>query len=154
MNPSPMPGWMQRLALFLSGRNGADALGKACFILYFLLVILNLFLGSKILSVLILLLLILMVFRFFSRDLSRRRAENAKYLAVRTRVRDTFCRVPLFRSIGAFLSKKVRRISKLPTKCFRTCPSCKAELCLPRRRGKHTVRCPRCANEFAIRIFF
>ena len=149
-----IPKWIQRAAAFMQGRNGADALGNACLRLYFVLVIVNLFLRSKIMSILLFLLIAFMIFRLFSKNLTRRRAENLAYWNLRERVRTFFRKFKPFRALSDWWEKKKKRLSKLPTNAFRTCPSCKAELCLPRRRGKHTVRCPRCGKEFSVRILF
>ena len=149
-----VPRWVQKVMTFMAGRNGPDALGNACLYLYILLIILNLFIGSRIVSVLALLLLFWMFFRMFSKNLVRRRAENMKYWNLRERVRTALRKVGFLRALGDWWAKKKKRLAKLPTNVYRTCPGCKAELCLPRRRGKHTVRCPRCGNEFPVRILF
>ena len=33
---------------------------------------------------------------------------------------------------------------------FRQCPYCSATLRLPRQKGKHTVKCPRCSKSFGV----
>ena len=38
------------------------------------------------------------------------------------------------------------------THVFRKCPACKSVLRLPRQKGKHTVRCPRCQHRFDVKI--
>lgn len=35
---------------------------------------------------------------------------------------------------------------------YRKCPNCKAVLRLPRRIGKHTTVCPKCNNEFSVKV--
>ena len=35
----------------------------------------------------------------------------------------------------------------------RYCPHCKAQIKLPRKKGKHVVKCPRCRQRFDIKVY-
>ena len=90
----------EKLFRFFSGRNGPDALGQATSFVCVALILLNLFVGSYVLYALELLLMAVWIFRLFSRNTARRRAENARYLKLRDRVRGAFRRLKaaLFRA--------------------------------------------------------
>lgn len=50
---------------------------------------------------------------------------------------------------------KKKKKSKLPKDkdhVYRICPSCKANIRLPKKKGTHTVRCPRCGVLFEVKI--
>lgn len=144
----------EKLIRFMSGRNGTDALGKACFHLYLLLLFINLFVRNAVLSVIVSLLAVYILFRMFSKNLAARRAENMRYWDLRTKLGTKLRTVPVFRRFGDWWRKRRMRMAKLGTNRFRTCPNCHAELCLPRKKGKHTVNCPKCRRDFAVRILF
>ena len=144
----------ERIMRFMYGRNGMDALNQALFYIYLVLWILSLFVRSTVLSGLCTIAALYMLFRFFSRNLDARRRENMAWWNFRTKAAQKFSGTPVLKPIAAFFKKIGIRVKNLPTKRYRTCPHCRAELCLPRRTGKHTVRCPRCTKEFGVRIVF
>lgn len=94
-----------------------------------------------ILSVLEYAFLIYAVWRPFSKAIWKRDKENRAFSAVLFRIKNWFLLVG-------------RRIKFVKTSVFSVCPRCKAQLKLPRKRGKHTVKCPKCGNRYAIRIVF
>ena len=124
---------------FMYGRYGTDTLGNVLFIAYFVMIVLQMVLALFIKSSVFHLIwqtlaytaAILSICRALSRKIEKRRRENQK-----------FC--------GFFkLCKNKFRDRK--THVYRTCPSCKATLRLPRAKGEHTVVCPRCKNRFTVR---
>lgn len=124
---------------FMYGRYGTDTLGNVLFIAYFVMIVLQMVLALFIKSSVFHLVwqtiaytaAILSICRALSRKIEKRRRENQK-----------FC--------GFFkLCKNKFRDRK--THVYRTCPSCKATLRLPRAKGEHTVVCPRCKNRFSVR---
>ena len=128
-----------RLARFMAGRNGPDALGKFLYLLLFLTLLVGLFVRHYAFAIAEGALLLLYFFRFFSKNLARRQRENALFLrAVGGIVR------PLRRMRSRFRDRK--------THVYRRCPACKNHLRLPRRSGKHTAVCPVCAKHFEVRI--
>ncbi len=139
----------EKLTRFLYGRYGADSLYNALFvaelILLFIGTILNvlgrvepaLAVGSMILYLAAMGLLIYAMFRFFSRNIAKRRRENEAWLRFRTRFRR---------------KKKPRLPPDTPDHIFRACPHCKSTLRLPREKGKHEVRCPRCGEKFGVKV--
>ena len=133
-----------RMIRFMSGRNGVDAFGNALFILYLVLALVGIFVSNAIYSLLVFALGAYMIFRMFSRNIPKRQAENMRYLRLKAKFNGT--------KLGAWLKKMLPRVRNIFKKRYRTCPHCKAELCLPRKRGKHTVHCPRCQKDFSVHI--
>lgn len=119
----------------MAGRYGADELSRV--ILYFAvgLCILNIFVKSSIISVLLILGLVITYFRMFSKNHQKRYQENLKYLQVKDRVVHFFNRE---KNIAA--QKKEFRIY--------TCPSCKQKIRIPKGKGKIQVTCPKCSTAF------
>lgn len=124
---------------FMYGRYGADTLGNCLFITYFVMIILQTFLAFFIKSPIFHLIWqtvayaagILAICRMLSRKLEKRRRENQRF-------------------VGFFKLTK-NKFKDRKTHVYRTCPSCKATLRLPRAKGEHTVVCPRCKNRFSVR---
>ncbi|MBR5123587.1 MAG: hypothetical protein IKU90_00525 [Clostridia bacterium] len=139
----------QKLARFFYGRYGSDQLYNALFaaelVLLFIATILSIL--GKVLPILgyiaipfyllSLGLLAFAFFRFFSRNIAKRRKENEAWL----RFRAKFRRRP-----------KVTLPPDTADHIFRACPKCRATLRLPRRTGKHTAKCPRCGNSFGVKV--
>ena len=133
---------------FMYGRYGTDTLSKVilwCYsgvlILYLILSVVFSFtmagnaLATTILNVCYFILsgtlAYLLISRMFSRNISKRRAENEK-----------FC---------GFFKLRHNMYRDRKTHVYRKCPKCRAVLRLPRAKGKHTVVCPRCRNRFEVK---
>lgn len=129
----------QAMYRFMYGRYGSDELGTLIFWVYFALLILNLLLRSLVLYILLLALLFLYLFRCFSRNHERRRRENRVYLSIRGR-------------ITGFFRLQIRKFKERKTHVYRRCPNCKAIARLPRRKGRHVVCCPKCGNDFNVKV--
>ena len=163
-----MKPWMQKLAHFLMGRNGPDSLYTAILITELILMVVNLFLGSWILNLLIWALLFWGIFRVFSRNLPARRRENEIWVKIWKKI--TFGKGPVkphgYGSYGGYghynsqtygqsyapPRKKKQKLKTDKDHCFRICPQCRANIRLPKKRGQHTVVCPRCKCRFEVRI--
>ena len=129
----------ERIAAFMYGRNGADALGNTCFILYFALFIINLFVRSFIISGIQILILAYVFFRMMSKNIYRRQKENRSFCAIGRSVKGRFN-----------LLKSEWRDRK--THVYYKCPHCKKVLRLPKIKGNHTVNCPCCKQKFDIKV--
>lgn len=136
----------QSLRSFMNGRNGADNLSMALLwsgLLFYLLgSIVGSIQGSPIWAVLGMVLstigfagYVFCIFRMFSRNLEKRRAENRRYVTTMER-KKTECR-----------QAKVRFKNRKKYKYFK-CPGCNAWLRLPRGAGVVTVTCSRCHTSF------
>jgi len=128
-----------KLAHFMYGRYGTDQLYTALIVAYFILIVVNSFISSKIISFFMSAILIWIIFRILSRNVYKRQMENEKFMKI-------------WKPAKAKGSLELRRIKEIKTHRFRKCPHCKKVLRLPRMRGKHTVKCPRCNKEFELRI--
>ncbi|MBR5452784.1 MAG: hypothetical protein IKV54_01770 [Clostridia bacterium] len=132
----------EKLISFMYGRNGADALGNFALILYFVLSVVNGFVGSMVASIIISLvcyaLLIYSFFRMFSRNVAKRRKENQAFCGIGRKVRDKFR-----------LMKNKWKDRK--THVYVKCPGCKNVLRLPKKKGENTVKCPCCSERFVIK---
>ncbi|MBQ9648067.1 MAG: hypothetical protein IJV43_06880 [Oscillospiraceae bacterium] len=127
-------------ARFMYGRNGADQLTWALLALYFLLSVAAGFVPVRAARAVIRLfaaaLAVLALLRVFSRDLEKRRAENAKFLywwgPKRTFLRDW----------------RYRRADKAHkyVKC-----ACGAWCRVPRGVGKVELRCPKCGEKTIVK---
>jgi hypothetical protein len=129
----------EKIARFMAGRNGADQLLYVFFALYIVIAIVNSFVSSLILEGVLLLLIAYILFRMFSRNISKRRAENARLMKVWYKIRPGF--------MGF-----IRQIKEIRTHRYRRCPHCKARIRLPRKPGRHTVTCPACKKDFNVNI--
>ena len=128
----------QKLARFMAGRNGPDQLTRFLSIIALILVILNLFIGGitrGVLWIAAIVLLVLCYWRMFSRNVYKRREENARYLKFENRVKRWFSvRRDMFRQ---------RKTYK-----FFKCPSCRSILRVPKGKGRIRVVCRKCGNAF------
>lgn len=128
----------QRLIQFMYGRNGVDHFSRFLTYLALVLIVLRLFIQGKVGTILWYLALAILVyayFRIFSKNLSKRRAENAKYYQYRMKV------------VNGVRDWRERRRQSRDYKFFR-CPSCRAMLRVPRGKGKIRVTCRKCGTAF------
>lgn len=128
-----------KVAQFMYGRYGIDQLYNALIVAYFVLIVANVFIKSAIISILMYVFLIVIIFRTLSRNIYKRRLENEKFMMIWKPAREKG-------------SLEIRKIKEIKTHRFRKCPYCKKVLRLPKRRGKHTVKCPCCNKEFELKI--
>jgi len=126
---------MDRLRLWMTGRNGTDALCIATVGLAAGLEFVSLLTDWEIFSLLGSIALVWALYRFLSRDLYRRRAENLRFTRLGTELRERF---EDWR-VRASQSREYR---------FFVCPGCKNRLRVPRGKGKVQVTCPRCGERF------
>ena len=128
------------IARFMYGRNGTDHLGMAILALYVFTMLLQSIMMlvfpneiiATIFSIVIYVLCFIMLFRIFSRNLEKRRAENAKFLAW------------LMPKQNALTAARNRRRDK-EHRYFK-CSNCGAFCRVPRGKGKIQITCPRCRN--------
>ena len=128
-----------KILRFFSGRYGLDSFGYFLLIVYAVLCILNAIFGFLPLQVLTVLIAFYSFWRMFSRNYYKRSAENRKFQNIRFKIKT---------EIKLFFDKI--RYSK--TSRCRKCKHCKAIIKLPNKKGKHTVRCPKCSNLFDVKI--
>lgn len=140
-----MGNFKNKILSFMYGRNGPDALYKAmswsALILLLVSTIVRLFsaIAGYILYIIAMAMLILAIFRSFSRNVSKRRAENEKYLKMISGIKK---RMALCRN----------RAKYRKTSIYVKCPECKNVLRFPRIVGMHTAKCPCCKHSFELNI--
>ena len=128
----------EKLARFMAGRNGVDQLGRAVMFGTLIILLVSMFTHGRLSSFLFILVLagiVYMYFRMFSRNVAKRRAENAKY------IRKTYSIRMWFRSLGE------RWRQRREYKFFR-CPGCGTLLRVPKGKGKIKIVCRKCGNSF------
>jgi len=125
----------ERFYRFMAGRYGMDQLSRFLSFLALALIVVNFFVKSTALYAVVLALLVYIYFRTLSRNLEKRRRENAWYLrktwAVKNGVRNWTERAKQSRDYAFF-----------------RCPSCRAMLRVPRGKGRLRVTCRKCGNSF------
>ncbi len=123
--------WMMR---FMAGRYGGDQLNILLIAFYVILYVVYLFTRMVIFELLALILIIMSLYRSLSRDLDRRRGENARFLQV---VR------PIARRWNTFRSRTHDREHR-----YFKCPNCGQQMRVPRGKGRITVHCRSCGAVF------
>lgn len=129
----------EKLYAFMNGRYGIDQLYYGLMVLYFVLIIANSFIKSSVIGALTWVVLIVLIYRVYSRNIYKRRMENQKFLK-------------FWNPIKAKFSLSFRKLREIKTHRYRTCDSCKTIIRLPRKKGTHTVKCPKCNNKFEVKI--
>lgn len=130
---------LDKLNRFMYGRYGADQLFYALLILYVIFVVLaRIF--SGIFMIFAYAVFFWSIYRYVSKDIYKRREENRKFLSLWQRTKNYFAYLR-----DRFRDRKVCR--------YRKCKYCKAIVRLPIKKGKHSVKCPRCQKSFDVHIW-
>ena len=124
----------REVTAFHVGRYGNDRFNQFLMIVALVCLALS-FLGLRIFYVLALALLVYVYYRMFSRNMSKRSAENQWYLRKEMKVRSWWQRQKKL-----FAGRKDYKIFK--------CPKCGQKLRVPRHKGKIAIRCKKCGEEF------
>ncbi len=125
----------ERIQRFMMGRYGMDALGKFLTGLTFVVIVLSFFVNNYVVNVFVLALIGYSYFRMFSRNISKRYAENQKFLQITWKFRSQIERMK-----KDWNQRKIYR--------FYSCPKCGKRVRVPRGRGKICITCPSCRHEF------
>ena len=123
-----------------NGRYGMDELGRFMLILAALFLVLDVFLHIRLLWVAAIILLILVYSRAFSRFYDKRRAENMKYLEMKSRFTGGKTAGGGFSSPGPKPKNDGKRVL--------ICPYCKEKLRVPVGAGTIKINCPHCHKQF------
>ena len=133
------PSFKDRIAKFMAGRYGVDRLYYFLLGICCILIVINIFANSIIISIIEATLFVYSIFRVLSRNVYKRQQENEKFIKISDKPKQIYN-----------LEKCKYRDRK--THVYKKCPSCKNNLRLPRQKGKHTVVCPCCKNRFDVKI--
>ncbi len=123
--------WLQKL---MYGRYGGDQLSLFLMAVYLVLYLISSLFDLAVLGWITLLLAAWAVFRTFSRNLPKRRAENAKFMELAG---------PAIRWV-----RLCRAQRKDKDHCYFKCPNCGQHLRVPKGKGKITVTCRSCGVSF------
>lgn len=121
-----------KIAAFFAGRNGLDPLAKTILWSSLIVMLLSSFIGIDWLHALLYWLslagVIYAYFRVFSKNLSKRQAENGAYVSWRNRYK--------------------QRWAQRKTHKFYRCPKCRTTLRVSRGKGKISITCRSCGEKF------
>ena len=120
---------------FMQGRYGADQMGQMLSAVSMVFLIISLFSRNQAWFLLALIGIVYNYFRMFSKNISKRYAENQKYLTMTAGIRR---KLASWKS--QFAQRKIYHIYR--------CPGCKQKIRVPRGRGKIEIRCPKCNTRF------
>ena len=126
------------IARFMYGRNGSDQLNLALLTAYVAVLLAQALLGRTmavraVLEAVSLALALAVLFRTFSKNLAKRRAENARFLN---------WWLPIKNRITAARSRSQDREHK-----YFTCKNCKTICRVPVGKGKIEITCPKCGGK-------
>ena len=127
--------WKNKMMQFMQGRYGADQMGQMLSAVSMVFLIISLFSRNQAWFLLALIGIVYNYFRMFSKNISKRYAENQKYLTMTAGIR---------RKLASWKSQLAQR------KVYHIyrCPGCKQKIRVPRGRGKIEIRCPKCNTRF------
>lgn len=126
---------MDKLRAFMAGRTGIDQFGIGLIAAALIINIISRFANLYLLTLLSIAVMLYALFRFFSKNSTKRRAENEKFDALWRRIK------------SGFSGWRDRRAQSGEYRFF-TCPGCKNRLRVPRGKGKLQITCPRCGQRF------
>lgn len=125
------------------GRYGADQFSVFLLVLYTAFALVSFFIVNTVVRIVLYVIgaaiIVYWFFRMFSRKISARQAENAAFMKI-------------WLPTSAFFVRQYNRIRYIKKYRYRKCPGCKNFLRLPYKKGAHTVRCPKCAKNFDVRL--
>ncbi len=130
-----MAKFKDKLVKFMYGRYGMDHLSRMILCVGAALLIITMFWYNTVVYIIGAGLVFYVYFRTFSRNISKRYAENQAYLKVRYKV------------LGRFNKWKARCKDSKTHKIFK-CPSCSQKIRVPKNKGKISIKCPKCRIEF------
>lgn len=129
--------WLRR---FMYGRYGTDQLSTFLFVLYVVLVVIQMFFRGSVAGLVIMsvsyVVVFIYFFRTFSRNIYRRQMENQKFLQILNPVK------------GYFRYLKMRFQERNGVKKLFRCPKCHQIIRVPKGKGKIAITCPKCHFEF------
>ena len=145
----------EKIYRFMYGRYGTDNLYYFLMIAFFVLMVVEMItvailpegLAETVVSIVFFAItwgiVIYMTFRLMSRNIYKRRCENEAYLRIRRSISRFF-------NMNTSTRTKSRNVDNAEF-IFRDCTKCGATLRLPRKSGKHGVKCPRCTHSFFVK---
>ena len=125
-------GWLSRA---LYGRNGFDNLARTCNAIALILLVINIFAQSVVVYFIWVVLFGYSLFRVYSKNITKRYAENQKFLQITEGPRRY---ANLMR-----LQWRDREVSR-----YYICKKCHQQIRVPKGKGRIEIRCPKCGERF------
>ena len=129
----------ERIAGCMAGRYGTDRLYYFLLAICSIIIVINVFASSFILSIIESVLIVYTFYRVMSRNVYKRQQENEKF-------------TKLIDKPKKFFNLQKCKLRDRNTHVYKKCPNCKNNLRLPKQKGKHTVACPCCQTRFDVKI--
>ena len=128
--------WKNKMMQFMQGRYGADQMGQMLSAVSMVFLIISLFSRNQAWFLLAVIGIVYNYFRMFSKNISKRYAENQKYLGYTQKIRSRFTR-------------EKNMMEQRKTHHIYTCPGCGQKIRIPRGKGqKVEIECPKCHEKF------
>lgn len=128
-----------KLIRFMQGRYGVDTFSKFLLIAGLAIVLLSSVIGSRTIDtagyILGWAVIIYCYFRMFSKNVTKRYAENQTFMAKTYKLRSLFQKQK-----NTWKQRKTHHIYK--------CPSCGQKIRIPKGKGRIEIRCPKCSTTF------
>ena len=128
------------MARFMYGRNGTDQLNWAILVMYLVLWVIRILVSAldvtvaaMIIDVIMFLLAVVLLWRTFSKNLAKRRAENQRFVNWWWPIKNRFA------------AAKARKADKAHK--YFTCKNCKTICRVPAGKGKIVITCPKCGQK-------
>lgn len=126
----------EKFRQFMIGRYGVDTMSKSLLYIIFVFLIIGIFIPKLSWSRWIgIVLLAYIYFRMFSKNIYKRAEENQAFIAKTAGIRTWF-----FNRKNEMKDRKTHHIYR--------CPSCKQKIRVPKGKGKISIHCPKCGNDF------
>ena len=137
--------YIEKINKFMYGRYGPDALFNFLFKLYIFLLIINIFIQNKILSIIELIIIFIIFYRFLSKKIYQRSNENQIFLKLKKQI------LKLFLKIKKEIKTKINNL-KDKNYIYKKCHKCNTTLRLPipNKYGIKHVKCPKCKKRLTV----
>lgn len=132
-------GFRQKIMQFMQGRYGVDQLSNFLIGAAVFLALFGMLVRIPALNLLCWILIIIGYVRIFSRNTSKRYAENQKFLDKTFGIRNAFAKMKYRMKYG--------KQSSEPYYIYK-CKNCGQRIRIPKGKGKIMVTCPKCKNQF------
>lgn len=136
---SQRTGFKQKVVQFMQGRYGVDQLSNFLIGLAVVVALIGLFVKSPWLQIFCWGFILLGYVRIFSRNISKRYAENQKFLDKTFGIRNTFAKLKYRMKYG--------KQTAVPYYIYQ-CRKCGQKIRIPKGKGKIMVTCPKCKYQF------